>query len=205
MMSFPSRVSRVAIISSKVASSSVSLSTKSSCTATSGANGSSEGSPIITRLRPFVLKACASRREPARRPRERYGVSDVVELADPLDEALHPHPKARVLHAAKAAGVEIPIVRLRVLSLFLEAFLDCLQVRLPLAASDDLADAIAADHVQREDEVRMLRVTGLVEGLVDSRIVRRDDLPRFALREVALLEDGAHLAPFNVPPFILQA
>src|SRR5438132_60458 len=36
----------VAIISSKVASSSVSLSTKSSCTATSGANGSSGGSPI---------------------------------------------------------------------------------------------------------------------------------------------------------------
>src|SRR6059036_3194332 len=157
-----------------------------------------------SRLRPVVLKACASRREPARRPRERYGVSDVVELADPLDEALHPHPEARVLHAAEAAGVEIPLVRLRVLSLFLEAFLDCLQVRLPLAASDDLADAIAADHVEREDEVRMLRVTGLVEGLGDSRIVSHDDRPRFAFREGALLERAEVLAPFNVHHFLLQ-
>src|SRR3989454_1327937 len=96
-----------------------------------------------SRLRPAVLKACASRREPARRPRERYGVSDVVELADPLDEALHPHPEARVLHAAEAAGGEITIVRLPGLSLFPLAFLDCLPVRLPLASSDDLADAIA--------------------------------------------------------------
>src|SRR5437867_4023551 len=40
-----------------------------------------------SRLRPVVLKACASRREPARRPRERYRVADVIELADPLNEA----------------------------------------------------------------------------------------------------------------------
>src|SRR2546428_5504499 len=91
-----------------------------------------------SRLRPAVLKACASRREPARRPRERYGVSDAVELADPLDEALHPHPEARVLHAAEAAGSWVPLVRLRVPSPFPAAFLCLLPVRLPLACPDAL-------------------------------------------------------------------
>src|SRR6266566_7561151 len=39
------------------------------------------------RLPTVGVKACASRCEPRRRPRERYGVPDVLELADPLDEA----------------------------------------------------------------------------------------------------------------------
>src|SRR5437879_11624003 len=94
-----------------------------------------------SRLRPVVLKACASRREPARRPRERYGVSDVVELADPLDEALHPRPEARVLHAAEASGVQIPPVRLRVLSLLRRASLSCPQVHPPSASSASLPAA----------------------------------------------------------------
>src|SRR5712691_2072232 len=175
MMSLPSRVSRVAIISSSVASSSVSLSTKSSCTPIRGANGSSDVSSISRDYPSVGVKACASRSEPSRSPREWYGVPDVLELADPLDETLHPHAETGMLHTTVAAGVEIPIVRLRVFPLFLQAFLDRLQVRLPFAAADDYPEAVAADHVEREDEVRTFRVPGLVEGLRDPRIVRHDD------------------------------
>src|SRR2546428_6805553 len=91
-----------------------------------------------SRLRPVVLKACASRREPARRPRERYGVSDVVELADPLDEALHPHPEARVLPAAEAAGVAIAPVPRRRPYPFRSALLSCLPAPPPPAALADV-------------------------------------------------------------------
>src|SRR3989442_6072506 len=45
------------------------------------------------RLPSVGLKACASRREPCRRPRKGYGVANVLELADPLDKPLHPMPK----------------------------------------------------------------------------------------------------------------
>src|SRR5947209_14947650 len=176
MIRFSSRASRVAIISSSVASSSVSLSTKSAWAAIREANGSSSGtSPIAERLGAVGLKGCASGREPRGCPRKRDGVADVLELANPLNQPLHPHPEARVLHAAEATGVEVPIVRLRVLSLFSERLLDPVEVRLAFAPSDDLADPVAGDHIEREDEIRMLRVPRLVEGLRDPRVVRHDD------------------------------
>src|SRR2546428_6396819 len=92
-----------------------------------------------------------------------------------IESTAHPHPEARVLHAAEATGVEVPIVRLRVLSLFSERLLDPVEVRLAFAPSDDLADPVAGDHIEREDEIRMFRVPRLVEGLRDPRVVRHDD------------------------------
>src|SRR5207245_10417383 len=121
------------------------------------------------------LKDCASRREPSRRPPKRNSVANVFELADPLAKPLHPHAEARVRNAAVPSSVEVPVVRFRVLSLFLETFPDRLQVRLALAATDDFANAVAADYVECEDEVRMLRIPGLVEGLRDPRIARHAD------------------------------
>src|SRR5436309_8707384 len=157
------------------------------------------------RLPTVGVKACASRCKPRRRPREWYGVPDVLKLADPLDEALHPHAEAGVRYTPVAAGVEIPIVRLRVFSLFLEAFLDRLQVRLPLAAADELSDAVAPNHVECEDEVRAFRVPGLVEGLRDPRIVRHDDRLRLALGQRPFLQGAEVLAPLDLDAFFLES
>src|SRR5439155_1086278 len=131
---------------------------------------------------------CASRPEPRGQPRERYGVADVLKLADPLDESLHPHAKARVLNATVPSAVDVPIVCFRVFALFLEALPDGLEVRLALAAADNLANAVAPDHVECKDEVRMLRIPALVEGLGDPRVVGHDDRLRLALGQRAFLE-----------------
>src|SRR5712692_2335476 len=56
------------------------------------------------RLKSAGVKGCASRSEPSGSPREWYRVADVLELADPLDETLHPHAETGVLHTAVAAG-----------------------------------------------------------------------------------------------------
>src|SRR5207245_11326648 len=76
------------------------------------------------RLPTVGVKACASRCEPRRRPRERYGVPDVLELADPLDQALHPHAEAGVRHTPVAAGSDIPSLLLWVFSPFLATSID---------------------------------------------------------------------------------
>src|SRR5947209_19759617 len=131
MIRFSARAARAALIPSRVASSAVSLSTKCAWAGLRGANGSSSGTaPIAERLGAVGLKGCASGREPRGCPRKRDGVADVLELANPLNQPLHPHPEARVLHAAEATGVEVPIVRLRVLSLISVRTLDRLWVRL---------------------------------------------------------------------------
>src|SRR5207245_893671 len=124
------------------------------------------------RLPSVGLKACASRCEPCGRPRKGNSVANVLELADPLDKPLHPHAEARVRNAAVPSSVEVPVVRFRVFSLFLETLPDRLEVRLALAATDDFANAVAADYVECEDEIRTFRIPGLVEGLRDPRIVR---------------------------------
>src|SRR2546426_4420368 len=116
----------------------------------------------------------------------------------------HPHAEARVLNAAVPSSVEVPVVRFRVFSLFLETFPDRLEVRLALAAADDLANAVAADHVECEDEVRMLRIPGLVEGLSDPRIVRHDDRLRLALGQRALLQGAKGFAPFDLHALFLE-
>ncbi len=103
-----------------------------------------------------------------------------------------------MLNAAEAAGVQIPIIRLRVFPLFLEALLDRLQVRLPLAAPDDFPDAVAADHVEGEHQVRVLRVPRLVERLRSPGVVRYDDRLRLAFRERTFLERPEVFAPLDI-------
>ena len=126
------------------------------------------------------------------------------ELADPLDESLHAQPEAGVLDASESAGIEVPIVGLRILALFEERLLDRLEVRLPLAPADDLADPVAADHVEPEDEVGVLRVPCLVEGLRDSRVVRDDDRPRLAFGQRSLLERAKVFPPLHLDALRLQ-
>src|SRR6266702_6816529 len=128
----------------------------------------------------------------------------MIELANPLDETLHPHAEAGVLYTAVAAGVQIPIIRLRVFPLFLEAFLDRLQVRLPLATPDDFPDAVAADHVEGEHQVRILGVPRFIERLCDARVMRDDDRLRGALRERAFLERPEVFAPLDVHALRLE-
>src|SRR5947208_958960 len=110
---------------------------------------------------------CALWGKAPRSPRERHRIADVPELANPLNQPFHSHPETRVLHAPVSAGIEVPFVGLRVLALFHEGLLDRLQVRLSFAPADDLADPVAPDHVEPEDEIGMLRVPRLVERLAD--------------------------------------
>src|SRR5439155_23237694 len=125
--------------------------------------------------------------------------------ADPLDEALHSHAEARVLNASVPSSVEVPVVPFRVFALFLEALPSGLEVRLALAAADDLANAVAADHVECEDEVWMLRIPGLVEGLRDPRIVRHDDRLRLAPGQRPLIQGAEVLAPLDLHAFFLES
>ena len=126
------------------------------------------------------------------------------ELADPLDESLHAHPEAGVLDAPESAGIEVPVVGLRILALFEERLLDRLEVGLPLAPADDLADPVAADHVEPEDEVGMFRVACLVERLRDSRVMRDDDRLRLAFGQRPLLERAKVLAPLHLDALRLE-
>src|SRR5574337_110257 len=106
--------------------------------------------------------------------------------------------------ASVSPGVEVPVVRLRVFALLQEGLLDDLEVRLPLAPADDLADTIAGDDVEAQDEVRVLRIPRLVERLGDARIVRHDDGLRLTLRQRALLEGPQVLAPLQLDPLRLE-
>src|SRR5438093_1074261 len=140
-----------------------------------------------------------------RSPRERHRIADVPELADPLNQPFHSHPETRVLHAPVSAGIEVPFVGSRVLALFHQGLLDRLQVRLSFAPADDLADPVAPDHVEPEDEIGMLRVPRLVERLGDPRIVRHDDRLRLSFRQGAFLEGPKVLAPLEIDPLRLAA
>src|SRR5437660_8842755 len=106
---------------------------------------------------------CALWGKAPRSPRERHRIADVPELANPLDQPFHSHPETRVLHAPVSAGIEVPFVGLWVLALFHKGPLDGLHVRLSFAPPDDLADPIAPDHVEPEDQIWLLRAPRAVE------------------------------------------
>src|SRR5205823_12987339 len=183
-----------------------SLSTKSAWTARTRANGSSSRtSPIGEATRCRCFKDAPLWRKPRRRPRERDGIPDMLQLADPLDQPLHAHAETRVRDAPVATGVQVPVVRLRILALFDEGLLDRLEVRFPLAPADDLSDPVATDHVEAEDQIGMLRIPRLVERLCDPRVVRHDDRLRLALRQGSLFQGAQVLPPFEHDSFRLQA
>src|SRR5688572_9898993 len=84
---------------------------------------------------------------PVHDARERRRVPDVVQLADPHDDALDAEAEAGVGHAAVAAQVEVPLVVLEVGILLLQPFDEELVLLLADAAADDLAVALGRQEV----------------------------------------------------------
>src|SRR3990170_3844789 len=186
-------------ISSRMPSKVFSRSRRRAWSASKGENGSSapatgpQRGPGAKSLRPSWRVA---RGGPGKRDR----VPDVLELADPLDEPFHPHAEARMLHGAEATGVEVPVVGCWILALVPEGLLDCLEIRFPFAPADDLPDAVPRNHVEAQDDVGLLRIPRLVEGLGDPGIVRHDHGLRLPLREDPFLQGPEVLSPFDLHP-----
>src|SRR5262249_18362078 len=92
--------------------------------------------------------------------RERDRLAQVVEPADPCDEAFDPHAEAGVRHRAVAAEVEVPLEGFARQLMLGDLSLERREVVLALSAADDLAVSLGREHVDAERDAR-IRGVGL--------------------------------------------
>src|SRR3989304_707975 len=89
----------------------------------------------------------------------------MLELRDPGDEPLDPHPEPRVGHASEPSQVEVPLEVLLGEAVLLEPLFQESQVVDALTASDDLAVALGRENVDAENPVGSLGMGLHVKGL----------------------------------------
>ena len=134
-------------------------------------------------------------------PRERDRLPDVRQPADPRDGALEAEPEARVHERAVSPKVEVPVVRLRVESLLLDAGQQLVVVVLALRAADDLAVPLGRQQSSPEHRARVVGVLLHVERLRFLRVVEDEHRPVVvAATSSASSSAPRSLAPLDVGP-----
>src|SRR5205814_6337873 len=94
---------------------------------------------------------------------KRNGFAHVFEPADPGDDALNPHPKPAVRHAAVLAQVQIPFERLFWQTVLVNSLDELVIRRHALRPTDDFTVAFGCEHVYADSKIWTSRIRSHAE------------------------------------------
>src|SRR6266849_370233 len=112
----------------------------------------------LSRVTSHESLVTALRIYPVQHARERNHFANVLCPANPRHGAFQPHAKSRMRHAAVAPQIQIPPERFLRQVVLAKPFHQQIVVMNALAPADDLSVAFRRQHVERQRQIRALRI-----------------------------------------------
>src|SRR5258708_3974788 len=115
----------------------------------------SSGTPTIFILR---IMSLSLRINAIQHPRKRDRLPQMLQAADPRDDALDTHAEAGMRHAAVLAQIQVPLERFSGKFVFGDTAHQQVEIVNALASADDLAVTFRRDHIRAQRQVGTLWV-----------------------------------------------